>query len=224
MNDTGATNKEKISISDVRDILIIAGVFLFFTGWIYNFYFYDYFGISISLVSVDYTTYIVYSFVVLVSYHWLPLLGLMSLVVIYSAWLKKYFTLTALIALLLFPGLYLLAKKVANDKAVELRTLRTSMRQIVFVFKDDVGYLGYKFNNDSLPGKNVLVKHDLDILKNTAFPGQLYLLGQNQDYFFVLYQPSPAPDIKGLPLGDIYFVDKKEVLYSKITITSNEQQ
>lgn len=222
--EAGLTETGKISLGDLRDILIIAGVFLFFTGWIYNYYFYDYFGISISLVSVDYATYIVYSFVVLVSYYGLPLLALIALILLYTKWLKKYFTLITVIVLLLFPGLYMLAKKVANDKAVELRTVRNSMRQISFVFKDDAGYLCYKFNNDSLPGNNLLVKHDLGILKNTGFPGQLYLLGQNQEYFFVLYQPPPTPEIKGLPLGNIYFVDKKEVLYSKITITSNEKK
>lgn len=218
------TQPEKnISIGDIRDILVIIGIFLFFTGWIYYYYFYDYFGISVSMVSVDYATYIVYSFVVLVSHYGLPLLGLIALILLHK-WLKKHYTLTAVIALLLFPGLYLLAKGVANEKAVELRTMRNNMRQISFIFKDDAGYLGYEFNNDSLPGNSLLVKNDLRILKNTSFPGQLYLLGQNQEYFFVLYQVSPISTIKELPIGNIYFVDKKEVLYSKITITSNEKK
>jgi hypothetical protein len=214
----------KFSISDLRDLLIIAGVFLFFAGWIYIYYFYDYFGISLSLVSIDYATFIVYSFIVIISYHYLPLIGIIALIIVYRKWLKKNITLSIIIALLLFPGLFLLAKSVANNNAMELRNSPNSMRQISFVFKEDAGFLAYKFNNDSLPVKNLFVETDLTILKGTGMPGQLYLLGQNVDYFFVLYQPQATPGIKELPFGGIYFINKNNVLYSKITITSNEKK
>src|ERR1035438_4908527 len=110
----------KFSIGDLRDLLIIGGSFFFFTGWIYIYYFYDYFGISLSLVSIDYSTFIVYSFVVMISYYGLPLAGVITLVLSYRLWLKKYVTLMVLVALLLFPGLFVLAKSVANEKAVAL--------------------------------------------------------------------------------------------------------
>jgi hypothetical protein len=116
----------------------------------------------------------------------------------------------------------LLAKKAANDKAVELRTLRNNMRQISFIFRDDAGFLGYKFNKDSVPVNSQLLKTDLDILNEPGYPNQLYLLGQNQEYFFVLYQPPAVSGIKALPIGSIYFINKNYVLYSKIAITSNE--
>src|SRR5258705_245203 len=122
--ETEESESFKVSLQDLRDILIIAGIYLFFTGWIYVYYFYDYFGIGLSLVNVDYTTYLVYSF----------------------------------------------------------------------------------------------------LLKDANIPSQLFLLGQNNEYFFVLVQQPPINDIKALPLGAIYFVDKKNVLYSKIIITSNSNK
>src|SRR5579863_4389005 len=88
---------DKFSIGDLRDILIIGGSFFFFTGWIYIYYFYDYFGISLSLVSIDYSTFIVYSFVVMISYYGLPLAGLIILVLTYRLWLKRQVTLMVLV-------------------------------------------------------------------------------------------------------------------------------
>ena len=220
----GPEEVDKISIADLRNILIIAGIYLFFTGWIYTYYFYDYFGMSASLVSTDYSAYIVYSFMALISYWGLPLVGLMGLIFLYRKWLKKYTTLSICIALLLFPGLCVLAIRVANDKAVQLRRSRTDMRQISFVFRDDAGFLAFKYNKDSLPVNDLLVKTDLALLKDSRLPGKLFLLGQNQEYFFVLYQPSETADIKGLPLGSIFFINKNYVLYSKITVTSNEKK
>jgi hypothetical protein len=76
MKEAGSGKSNEIFLGDLRDILIIAGIFLFFTGWIYIYYFYDYFGISI----LDYATFIVYSFVVLISYYGSPLFGLMILI------------------------------------------------------------------------------------------------------------------------------------------------
>jgi len=224
IKEAAANSKNTFSIGDLRDVLIIGGGFFFFTGWIYIYYFYDYFGISLSLISIDYATFIVYSFVVMISYDYLPLVGLIALVLIYKSWLKKYITLSILVALLLFPGLFLLAKGVAHEKAVALRNSPNSMRQISFVFKDDAGFLAYRFDRDSLPGRNLFVQTDLTILKNTDIPGQLYLLGQNSDYFFVLSQPPPSPGIKELPFGSIYFINKNTVLYSRITITSNQNK
>jgi hypothetical protein len=223
-NETKPMEANKISLEDLRNILIIVGIFLFFTGWIYIYYFYDYFGISMSLVSVDYTSYIVYSFEVLIAYHYLFLFGILILIYIFFKWLKKYIAVSVIIALSLFLVLYWFAKRVANDNAVQIRSSPSSLRHISFVFKEGADFLAYKFSNDSLPGNNLIIKNDLIILKDPGIPSQLYLLGQNQEYFFVLFQPSLEEGIKALPLGSIYFIKKDDVLYSKITITSNKQE
>jgi hypothetical protein len=96
------------------------------------------------------------------------------------------------------------------------------MRHIVFVFKESAGLLNYKAAADSMLNKDFLVNMDVRTLKNTTFPGPLYLLGQNDDYFFVLFQPAKIPGIKALPIGNVYFVNKNDVLYTKIGITLNQ--
>src|SRR4249920_1497477 len=105
----------KVSLGDLRDLLIIVGIFLFFTGWVYNYYFYDYFGLSLSQVHTDYSTFLVYSFLVIISNHYLPLAGIIILFLVYMQWLRHYMKITVICALILFPGLYLLAKSVANQ-------------------------------------------------------------------------------------------------------------
>jgi len=212
---------QKISLGDVRDILIIVGIFLFFTGWVYIYFFYNYFGLSISLVNISYADYLVYSYNVLTSYFGAPLLVLVLLTFAYRKWLIKFISMTIFLAVLLFPALYLLAKQVANKNAFEIRSFRQTMRHISFVFKEDADFLAYKFNNDSLPRSNKIVKADLDILKDTTIPSRLYLLGQNQEYFFVLFQDPGSSQIKGIPFGNVYFINKTYVLYSKVTLTSN---
>jgi hypothetical protein len=211
----------KISLGDVRDILIIAGIFLFFTGWVYVYYFYNYFGLSISLVSISYADYLVYSYNVFTSYYLMPLLALVILVLVYRKWFVKYVSLTIFLAVVLFPVLYFLAKKTADKDALEMRSFRKSMRHISFVFKEDADLLAYKFDNDSIHHSSHIVKGDLDILKDTSLPSHLYLLGQNQEYFFVLHQEQGLPEIKSLPFGNVYFINKSYVLYSKVTLTSN---
>lgn len=212
---------QKISLGDVRDILIVVGIFLFFTGWVYVHYFYDYFGLSISLVNINYADYLVYSYNVLTSYFGIPLLALVLLIFIYRRWLVKFISLTIFLAVLLFPALYLLAKKVASENALEIRSFRQSMRHISFVFKQDADFLAYKFSSDSLLRSTGIMQRDLNILKDTTVPSRLYLLGQNQEYFFVLFQELGPPEIKSLPFGSVYFINKSYVLYSKVTLTSN---
>jgi hypothetical protein len=220
-NEKVPQSVQKISLGDVREILIIVGIFLFFTGWVYIHYFYNYFGLSISLVNIGYADFLVYSYNVLTSYFGVPLLALVLLTFAYRKWLVKFISMTIFLAVLLFPALYFLAKQVANKDAFEIRSFRQSMRHISFVFKDDANFLAYKFNNDSLPRSSKIVKADLDILKDTTIPSRLYLLGQNQEYFFVLFQDPGSSQIKGIPFGNVYFINKTYVLYSKVTLTSN---
>ena len=210
-----------ISWSDTRDILVIVGIFLFFTGWTYVYYFYNYFGLSASLVSINYSDYVVYSYVVLSSYHWLPLFVLLVLIFAYRRWLRKYVSITIALAVLLLPLLYSLAVIVAGADAVALRTERNTMRHISFVFKQGTGILAYDMPNDSATAHIHPLKKDIEILKDTSVANHLYLLGQNQEYFFVLFQVSGKSEIRTLPFGTIYFINKNDLLYSKITLTSN---
>ena len=206
----------KIIFQNIRDILLVVGIYLFFSGWVYVYYFYEYFGLSISGVKIDYTSYLVYSFVVLTSFYYLPLILLVSLILIYYYWLKKSLLILIIITLLVFPALYLLSRTVAVKDAENIRRDTNVKREIEFVFRDESGLLSNE-SADSLASKNSLTKYDLPSIK---YPGknQMHLLGENDNYFFVLNQPPVSKNTKVLSIGSVYFIDKKDVLLTKITI------
>ena len=208
---------EKITIQNIRDVLLIIGIFLFFTGWIYVYYYYDYFGISFSSVEVDYTSYIVYSFIVCSSFSYIPLLVLLALAAAYYFWIKKSVFSTIICSILLFPGLFLLAQKAAFADAAKTRLAVSGMREIQFVFRSDADVLGYKNTPDSLGGLNRLVKNDVPVIKN-AVKVPMRLLGENDNCFILLNQPPQLAGIPDLPVGCVYFINKKDVLFSKIIL------
>jgi len=213
-----AGQKRNLTLGDIRDILIIVAIFLFFTGWIYLHYFYDYFGLSVSLLSINYSDYLVYSYTVFISYYGLPALGILLLLYVYERWLKKYLPLGIFLAVLLFPSLYLLARNVASDNALKLSKCRgVCMRHISFVFNQETGFVAGKSSSDSLKENDSIVKSDLANVTNTDIDNnRLYLLGQNQDYYFVLFQPPNKYTANTPPQGIIYYVKKSYVLYAKI--------
>jgi hypothetical protein len=214
----GNSTGNKISIEDLSHILIFVGIFLFFAGWVYLYYFYDYFGLSLSLVSLNYTDYVVYSWTVFTSYYWTPLLISLLLIFGYRKWLNRYIFISIILAVLLFAALYMLAKSVARDKAIEIRSSRNTLRQISFVFNEDASLLYHRSDLDSVARVNPDLLPDISILRNLKDTTQLFLLGQNKEYFFVLYQQSSPSRINALPFGRVYFIRKDYLLYSKIII------
>jgi hypothetical protein len=224
INTQSSGPANKLSLDDLSHILVFIGIFLFFAGWIYLYYFYDYFGLSLSLLNPSYAEYVVHSYAVLTSYWCLPLITCLALVFVYRIWLKQYISISIFLAVMLFPSLYWLAKKVANDTAVNIRTGRNSLRKVSIVFNSDAGALAKGANIDSTSNGDAIFVQDVALLKDDTDTSQLYLLAQNEDYFFVLVQAAvPAEGPKALPLGRVYFIKKSSVLYSKITIRSNEK-
>ena len=105
----------KVSVEEVSKVLVIIGFFLFFAGWIYLYYFYDYFGLSLSIINLGYADYIVYSFTVLTSYYFTPLIALLFLWFLARTWLRKYMLFSVFLGAVLFLGLFFLAKKCSKE-------------------------------------------------------------------------------------------------------------
>lgn len=206
----------KINFSNLRDILLVAGIYLFFAGWVYVYYFYEYFGLSSSGIKIEYTSYLVYSFVVASSFHYLPMLGIAAFLLILYYFFRNSLVVFVIAALSLFPILYLLAKRAAIKSATDVRSATYNTREVHFVFGDNSGILSYQNNPDSLVAKNNLIHEDLLQLKYDKI--HLYLLGENDNYYIVLNQQPIPKDIGVLPIGCVYFIDKKDVILTKIII------
>jgi len=220
---TKTTNGEtlptsKTSVEELGKLLAIIGFFLFFAGWVYLYYFYDYFGLSLSIVSLGYSDYIVYSFTVLTSYYFTPLIALLLLWFLARTWLRKYLAFTVFLAALLFLGLFYLAKNVAKDRAFETRTSRSSLRRISFLFNEETRLLNDSSTINSFAKSSTDLQDDLRILRCYNDSNAIFLLGQNEDYYFVLHQESSPRGIKALPFGKVYFIPKNSLLFSQVII------
>ena len=208
----------KVSVEEVSKVLVIIGFFLFFAGWIYLYYFYDYFGLSLSIINLGYADYIVYSFTVLTSYYFTPLIALLFLWFLARTWLRKYMLFSVFLGAVLFLGLFFLAKNVARNRALETRTSRSHLRQISFLFSEETRLLSDSSLIHSFASSRVDLQEDLRILRSYNDSNLLMLLGQNADNYFVLYQQSSPGGINALPFGKVYFIPKNSLLFSQVII------
>lgn len=209
----------------IRNLVIVIGIYLYFIAWIYVNAYYGHFGISAADLKLDYASYLVYSFNVLMSTRFLWVVGAVAVAVALLQWprvrtlLSSNRTLWLVIAMAaLFPWLFQIAQRVAWDDYLNERNNRSSLRSIQFVFRkdSDVQAPTTVLDTTTVSGKDLV--SDLRLLKQDDLR-RLKLLGESDEYFIVLNQPVAAPAL-GMPVGFVYFIDKKDVLLSKIILSS----
>ncbi len=151
----------------------------------------------------------------------------------FSAWLKsKAFVIGSwnffksyrllcfiIISILIFPKLFSIAREIAIANYREDRVSTQNLKTIEFVFRKDAEFLSPAVVLDSsLSPKNNLYT-DIAVLKNDSTQ-VLRLLGQSDEYYIVLQQRPYNKDVGALPTGYVYFIDKKDVLLTKIILRS----
>src|SRR5215831_19192351 len=82
--------KDKLSI--IRDLLIIAAIFLYFIAKVYVHFYYDKFGLRGQSLNIDYSTYLVYSYNVVYSKPFLFLVVISVAVYIVGRLLLRLFS------------------------------------------------------------------------------------------------------------------------------------
>jgi|ERR1043165_4861047 hypothetical protein len=150
MASSGSESKATL-LSKLRDVTFFVAVYLYFTGFVYIYYFYDHFGIPLRVVDTPVYYYFVYSYNIswnMWDIRWADLLaqksswGSLTVILVLSAFLavirrdkRKSILLFACLAAL-FPLLSSLAFAAANVEAKKLR-LGQIAKEITFVFKED---------------------------------------------------------------------------------------
>jgi hypothetical protein len=224
-----------MSLSNIRDLLIIIGIYLYFIAWVYLHAYYESFGISIEMLKLDYSSYLIFSYNVLTSDEFIHFLIWAIIIVVVcfiaysilfrrlSIYLRKWMLTirTAVVygsMVALFPVLFNISKKRAlNDYAAD-RTSSGSRHRIEFIFRKDAGYESSSGKPDSLTGMAAYSKTQLDLLVKDKGKS-LRFLGETDAYYIVLRQLQD-PDTKMLPEGTVYYIDKKDVLLSRIILPS----
>ncbi|MFT3855936.1 MAG: hypothetical protein QM733_24885 [Ilumatobacteraceae bacterium] len=227
-------------LSTIRDLVIIIGIYLYFIAWVYVNAYYQHFGISGSSLKLDYASYLVFSFNVIMSlrFLWMLIIVIGILIILWFInylahrrgliWLRKILKRLAgakFLAIIcsmaaLFPWLFYITQRVAWSDYVDQRTNRGDLRSIQFVFRKDSDMHAPTLVLDSLSrsGKDLISDIRLLTADDTR---SLKLLGQTDDQYIVLNQAPPDPTF-GIPVGFVYFIDKKEVLLAKIILSSSQ--
>ena len=242
------------SLSKLRDLTIIVGIYLYFIAWVYVHYYYQQFGISTSSLKIDYSTYLMYSYNVLISERflsWFIALIVVALLRMLLLWLiatrkerssffkkadnilkgnaflnignnpDKSYSLFFLICILLviFPLLFRISRLTAIENYREDRRQIQHLKTIRFIFREDADLLSPATALDSTLSREDIFYQDIALIKNDTTQ-ILKLLGESDAYYIVLHQQAYNPVLNALPSGYIYYINKKDILLTKIILRS----
>jgi hypothetical protein len=236
----------KDTLSRISNLLIITAVFLYFTAWVYVHFYFGQFGLTTGSLKIDYSTYLVYSYNVFFSFQFLyiliPLLILWLAVQVILYRTNKFkdmrpayasmhrrirtirvtigrnkFGFLVLLMLIAFPPLFICARAVALSDYDRDRFGKSYLKKVQFIFNKGAEWL----SSDTvvvLPPEHQRFKQDIARLKyDTA--DLLRLLAESDNYFFVLLQGPYDKRSKTFPEANVFLINKKDVLLSKIIIT-----
>jgi hypothetical protein len=214
----------KDDLSKVWDVLkslvFFLGIYLFFLGWVYLYFYFNRFGVSLANIGVDVASYYNYGFFTLLNFQMvLLIIGFFTAVIIiyYKRESFKY-SYAALIPLLitLFTISYFITKGNAENKATNILKKRFKLYPIYFDFTSDflksmakdsleLKYVGKPFLNRSFnKGAVKLLSHNNDM--------QLYLIYENEKNYYVIFNPNPIDTLKYDV--ELYNIDKKNIHYA----------
>jgi hypothetical protein len=186
-------------LSILKDLTFLMAIYLYFMGWIYAYYFFQHFGISLVSVDIPFYYFFVYSYTVISNISNNAVFIAVGATIIYlfsTMYLKKWNVIwilaVVLIILLSFPAFFDLAKDTGEKKALELR--RGNVNEIVFFFKKDTAKL---YPQEFISANN---------------KGELKLITQTKDLIYVFYQ-TPG---EALSHGLTYDISRTDILVAKI--------
>lgn len=197
-------------LSLLRNIIFFFAIYFYFTGWLYTYYFFNHFGISLNSVDIPFFYFFVYSYSVIINWIWILIIIIFTIFIFYLftsvckfkkvfnfKWIPNLNKWIFIVVLILFFQLFFyLAKEEANKKARDIRI--GYAKAITLVFKEDAT----KF----------YPKEFIDANNN----GKLRLITQTKDRYFVLYQPKGEGT--AIPRAATYDIAKTDILLVKIEI------
>lgn len=187
----------------LRNLIFFIAIYLYFTGWVYIYYYLDNFGISLSSLDTPLYFFFVYSYTVISDGKmWLGAVTAVAVVVLfllqrYKRELVKKFVLTLLLAGL-FPLSFYLAKSSGRRQAVLMRM--GSAKPVRFVLKKDA--------QESYP-EDFKLANEAESLK---------LIFQTEDRFYALQQDLGEAQVQSLPIGSTFVLFKGDVQTVRIDL------
>lgn len=171
---------------------------------------------------------ILFLIVIIVLIRWLSAkyatIGKIRMFISTTGGIKKSGKLYSLLLLLIisafvFPQLFSIARDVAIDNYKDDRLNTHNLKTIQFIFRKDADVMSPAIVLDSSLSRDNIFYADIALIKND--PQQLLrLLGESDAYYIVLQQRPYNVKVGALPSGYVYFINKKDILLSKIILRS----
>jgi hypothetical protein len=194
-------------LKSFRDLSFIIAIYLYFAGWIYLYFYYNYFGLSIRQVDMEFYSFLIYSVDVLyyLVAHWL----ITSLVIICSVLLVhfiKHTWIIYIVCVLLFSLLYYCSIQAARtDAKADFCYHGSRLKNIYFVLKDESD----STKKSAAKAGGGLINADIASL-NQQYKLRL-LLESKDDYFVIASDTGINAKTVDRHLKIVYAVKKEKV-------------
>ena len=189
----------------VRDAMLPIAIYVYFAGFVYIYFFYQAFGISISVMDVPINYFFVYAYNMVTDHLFATFVGAFLMALLATARNLKIIgaALISIFLLSLFPVVAKLANQSAVENANSVRAGVSPRPRIGFVFRTDS------------KGNDVMSK---DLIKDNN-DHVLHLILETKDRFYVLSQIYDLGD-KEMSEGTVYSVAKSDVLVTSVRLDS----
>jgi hypothetical protein len=217
-----ADNAPADFLKTVRDITFIIAIYLYFAGWIYIYRYFDFFGLSIRQVDMDFYYFIVYSLNVLVYLikHWFIAVPVLILAIALIRYVKRK-EIPYIICIALFAGIYFAALNAAVYAAqTDMLYNGSGLKNISFVLKKEAPEAKsakYDLLKDSttIPGAPEMISNEITMANDSC---ALRLIIATKEDYFVIKADTAAKDMKSVSACpvEVYGIKKEDVKLVKL--------
>jgi hypothetical protein len=210
----------------LKSMVSFLGIYLFFIGWTYLFYYFKTFGISQVNIQLDIVTYYHYGFFNLVSWNLFSVFAIAAaiLTILYyrREKIKYFFLLVMLVFLSIFLASYYLIMQMAADNATAIIKQERFKRwptyfEFTSAFFESVNndsVIKRINSSDSIP--STPASDNVRKLLRLNRDRQLYNIFENKDFWYVVYNPNPKGETSYCL--EFFMIKKTDVAYIINTI------
>lgn len=201
----------KKMLTVLRDVTFFIAVYLYFAGWLYAYYYFGAFGLSLRVLDQPLYTVFIYAFTVAAEGLWF-LLALSIIMIILELFVRRYegrirflrpFAVCVFLVFM-FAVVYLLSRRAANIRVDDARRGYGIRSIVLYLPEKRYGLVAADTAQDTAASRWPELLHQLNEQR------QLRLLSQTSDEYILLYQAEDT--LPTLPRAKVFVVPKESVV------------
>ena len=205
-------------LKSARDIAFVLAIYLYFAGWIYKYFYLNYFTISTERAGIEFYTYLIYASNLFLHYFSDDCTIIVGMVVLISIlWLQyalrgqfdeKPLEMVKIGCLvLLFPLLFFLAKNAGEkDAIIDAHSVQSALKPIRFIFTED--FLKLK-SSHTTPDDSTYKSF---IIQTNLTSGFRPITVSDKEYFIVYFDTTTNNGEYKLP--SVFTIKKESIDYA----------